>query len=150
MIRKKILFAALLLMNIQFTQAQGNLKSLRWLIGHWEGSNNGALFYEKWEWLDSAHLHQVNYLLSGADTIIRGESVVFADTLENRLVYEGSNGYRYWSVELTDTSVVFENPRYNEKMEFSVDPEGRWVARLTRPGSDITYHLRKIKRNQGH
>ena len=95
-----------------------------WLLGSWRGTGGEASFSEHWEVRDDSTLYGRGYVVVGKDTV-SAETISLVQR-GGRLFYEpavsGQNGGRavsFESTEISDSSLVFENPEHDFPQKIS-------------------------------
>lgn len=147
---KLIWFAGLML---TFTACVKNekvnsIEKAKWLEGTWQGNTNGGLtYFEKWQVVNDTLMRNINYHISGTDTVVGGKSELRVS--DGQLVYVNytKNGEQKWhTTKFNNLEMEFENNAVShaQKISFFKTAPDKWEAALYGQKDTMRYILNKI------
>jgi Domain of unknown function (DUF6265) len=118
--KKTILLTALgALLFISWSSNQINeFKKTNWLIGTWKNETSRGTLYETWTPINAVELQGKSYMIKDTDTLVfetiklvaEKENLFYIPTVDNQ---NGQKPVRFTMTSLTDSMMVFENPKHD-------------------------------------
>lgn len=121
----------LLLVSYGWRNTAGpSLEKLEWMIGTWENKTRRGNVYETWTRNHSKAFAGKSYMINGADTMVfeniqlleEAETLFYIPTVKNQ---NGGLPVRFRLKELSDSSVLFENPEHDFPQAIAYTKKGR-------------------------